>query len=92
MGFARPAIVTVLLGPLVVFSVVSAGSAEQQEPTPRQGQGQQAAPAPMWPGMMRGPMMGAMPMGDMNQMMQVCAQMMSGTETAPPAQPGPGGR
>ena len=96
----KPAIVAPILGALVVFAAVSAGWPQQREPR----QDQQAAPAPMWPGMMRGPMMGAMPMGDMNmnqmgdmnQMMQACVQMMnqmmSGETTAPPAQPGQGGR
>jgi len=91
----KPAIVAPILGALVVFAAVSAGWPQQREPR----QDQQAAPAP---GMMRGPMMGAMPMGDMNQMedmnqmMQACVQMMnqmmSGETTAPPAQPGQGGR
>jgi hypothetical protein len=46
-------------------------------------------PGMMGPGMMRGPMM-----GDMSQMTQACAQMMSQMmgATAPPAHPGPEAR
>lgn len=95
MGFPKPAIIAPILGALVMFSAASAGWPQEREPRPGQRQDQQAAPPPMSPGMMRGPMMGAMPMGDMNQMMQAGAQMvnqmMSGTTTVPRA-PGPGGR
>jgi len=70
---------------LTLFGVVAVWAQPSTSPPP------QPAPGTMGPGMM-----GQMPMmpmaGDMNQMMQVCVQMMGGATPAPPAQPGQGGR
>lgn len=73
-------------GLLITLSAAAVGRAQPITP-PRQEQ--QSPPGMMGPGMMRGPMMPMM--GDMHQMMQMCAQrmnQMTGAK-APPAQPGP---
>lgn len=98
MRVSRPALGASMLGALVLVSAVSAGWSQPRGP--RTDPPDVSAPPP--PGVMRGPMMGAMPMGvmppmaDMSQMMRACMQMMnpmmSGRPATPPAQPGPEGR
>jgi hypothetical protein len=98
MRVPRPALAASILGALVLVSAVSAGWSQPRGPRTDQP----GVSAPMSPGMTRGPMMGAMPMGDMpampdlSQMMRACMQMMnqmmSGPPATPPAQPGPEGR
>ncbi len=67
-----------------------AGFAEQQTPAPEPGG---KAPGAMRPGMMTGPMMSSEMMAQMNQMMQLCTQMMSQMsgqhQTPPPSQSPP---
>ncbi len=77
--------VALALSVLLAGSAVAVGWAQPATP-PRQEQ--QPAPGMMDPGMMRGPMP---MMGDMRQMMQMCAQRMNQMmgAMAPPAQPGP---
>ncbi len=87
-----------ILAALVPVVAVSAGWSQPRGP----GTNQPGGSAPMSPGMMRGPVMGTMPMGvmptmaDMSQMMRACMQMMNqimgGLPATPPAQPGPEGR
>lgn len=70
-----PRSVAVVIGLLLALVTVGAGWAQPQAPSAPPQQGQQSGPGMMGPGRMMGPTMPMM--GDMNQMVQACMQMMN---------------
>lgn len=91
----RPKRLAVVLGLLLAFVVVMGGWAQPQSQTPSPQQRSQAGPGMMGPGTMMGGTM--MPMGgmmmmpmmsEMNQMMQMCSQVMAQKMGTTPLAPG----